>query len=223
MNSVLNIRQLGRVDYQTSYLRMQAFTAARTETTPDELWILQHPPVYTLGLGARAGHAHQTGDIPVVQTDRGGQITYHGPGQLIIYVLVDLRRRGLGVRSLVQRIEQGLIEYLASVGLSAKRRAGAPGVYIDNAKIAALGLRVKKGCSYHGLALNVDMDLTPFAGIDPCGYRGLAVTQLRDEGVDCDVATSAERLLPYLIRELEKTDVSINVSVNNEAAVVAHG
>lgn len=222
MNRNLIIRHPGLVDYQTSYQRMQAFTAARTADTPDELWLLEHPPVYTLGLGARPGHTHQTSDIPIIKTDRGGQITYHGPGQLIVYVLVDLRRHGFGVRSLVQRIEQALIEYLASVGLSAKRRAGAPGVYVDNAKIAALGLRVKKGCSYHGLALNVAMDLAPFAGIDPCGYRGLAVTQLRDEGVDCDLATAGEQLLPYLTRELEKTDVSVNVSVN-AAAVVAHG
>lgn len=199
----MRIRKLGLVDYQTVYTRMQAFTAARAEATPDEFWLLQHPPVYTLGRGARDGHLHQPGEIPVVKTDRGGQVTYHGPGQLIVYVLVDLKRRGYGVRSLVQRIEQALIDYLASKSIVATRRAGAPGVYVDDAKIAALGLRVKNGCSYHGLALNVDMDLAPFACIDPCGYPGLAVTRLSDHGVTDTMPEIADELLGHLDGRLE--------------------
>lgn len=198
----MQIRNLGIIDYQVAYTRMQAFTTARSAGTPDELWLLQHPPVYTLGLGARDGHLHQTGGIPVVKTDRGGQVTYHAPGQLIAYILLDLKRHSYGVRSLVQRIEQALIDYLAVKTLTAARRQGAPGVYIDNAKIAALGLRVRNGCSYHGLALNVDMDLAPYAQIDPCGYPGLAVTRLKDHGIEDAVDTVAGQLLPYLTRQL---------------------
>ncbi len=199
----MRIRKLGLVDYQTVYTRMQTFTAARAEVTPDEFWLLQHPPVYTLGRGARDGHLHQPGEIPVVKTDRGGQVTYHGPGQLIVYVLIDLRRRGYGVRSLVQRIEQALIDYLASRSIVASRRSGAPGVYVDDAKIAALGLRVRNGCSYHGLALNVDMDLAPFARIDPCGYPGLAVTRLSDHGVTDTMPQITDELLGHLRGWLE--------------------
>lgn len=203
----MRIRNLDIIDYQTAYTRMQAFTAARDDTTPDEFWLLQHPPVYTLGRGARDGHLHQSGEVPVVKTDRGGQITYHGPGQLIVYVLVDLKRRGYGVRSLVQRIEQALIDYLASQSIIAARRAGAPGVYVDDAKIAALGLRVKNGCSYHGLALNVDMDLAPFERIDPCGYPGLAVTRLSDHGVTDTMPVIADQLLGRLSGRLESAPV----------------
>lgn len=199
----LRTKQLGLLDYQTVFSRMQSFTAARDTDTPDEIWLLEHPPVYTLGLGARDGHLHQPGEIPVVKTDRGGQVTYHGPGQLIVYVLVDLKRRGYGVRSLVQRIEQALIDYLASQSIIAARRAGAPGVYVDDAKIAALGLRVKNGCSYHGLALNVDMDLAPFERIDPCGYPGLAVTRLSDHGLTDTMPMIADQLLGHLSGRLE--------------------
>ncbi|MDZ7736541.1 MAG: lipoyl(octanoyl) transferase LipB [Gammaproteobacteria bacterium] len=197
------IRHLGPVDYQTAYSDMQAFTAARTDTTEDEIWVLQHAPVYTLGLGARDGHVHSPGDIPIVKTDRGGQVTYHGPGQLIAYILIDLRRRGYGVRNLVSRIEQALIETVSDYGLLAARRRGKPGVYVNDAKIAALGLRVKNGCSYHGLALNVEMDLEPFSRIDPCGYTGLAVTQLRELGVTAPMADVAEKLVTYLTDQLE--------------------
>lgn len=196
-------RQCGLVDYQTAYSDMQAFTAARGGDTADEIWLLEHSPVYTLGLGARDGHVHHPGDIPVVKTDRGGQVTYHGPGQLIAYILIDLKRRGYGVRNLVSRIEQALIETLAGYGLLAARRRGAPGVYVNDAKIAALGLRVKNGCSYHGLALNVEMDLEPFSRIDPCGYPGLAVTQLRELGVTAPMADVAEKLVTYLADQLE--------------------
>lgn len=201
--SAFNIRHLGVIDYETTFKRMQAFTVARTAETADEIWLLEHQPVYTLGLGAREGHVHQPGDIAVIKTDRGGQVTYHGPGQLIVYILTDLKRYGYGVRSLVSRIEQALINYLAMHGLEATRQAGAPGVYVAGAKIAALGLRLKNSCSYHGLALNVDMDLTPFNHIDPCGYPGLAVTRLKDFGINEPLETVAEQLVMHLIEQLQ--------------------
>jgi lipoyl(octanoyl) transferase len=177
---------------------MQVFTAARTADTPDELWLLEHPPVYTLGQAGKPEHLLRVTDIPVVCIDRGGQITYHGPGQLIVYTLVDLRRRGYGIRELVGRMEQAVIEVLAARGITAERMAGAPGVYVGGAKIAALGLRVKQGCTYHGLALNVDMDLTPFAAINPCGYPGLLVTQCRDLGLEWRM-NEAERALTFAL------------------------
>ena len=177
------IRELGRVEYAPTWRAMQDFTAQRTPDTQDELWLLEHPPVYTQGQAGKAEHLIAATDIPVVPIDRGGQITYHGPGQVVAYVLVDLRRRGYGIRELVTRMEQAVIDLLAAHGVAAARRAGAPGVYVDGAKIAALGLRVKHGCTYHGLALNVDMDLAPFAAINPCGYAGMPVAQCRDLGV----------------------------------------
>ncbi len=171
------IKHLGRVEYEPTWRAMQAFTAARTPNTPDELWLLEHPPVYTLGQAGKAEHLIRGTAIPLIRIDRGGQITYHGPGQLVLYTLVDLRRRGYGIRELVSRMEQAVIDLLAEQGVVGERRSGAPGVYVNHAKIAALGLRVKQGCTYHGLALNVDMDLTPFDGINPCGFPGLAITQ----------------------------------------------
>ena len=177
------VRWLGPVEYAPTWRAMQDFTAQRTPDTPDELWLLEHPPVYTQGQAGKAEHLIAATDIPVVPIDRGGQITYHGPGQVVAYVLVDLRRRGYGIRELVTRMEQAVIDLLAAHGVAAARRAGAPGVYVDGAKIAALGLRVKHGCTYHGLALNVDMDLAPFAAINPCGYAGMPVTQCRDLGI----------------------------------------
>lgn len=177
------VRHLGRVDYEPTWRAMQAFTAARTDDTPDEIWLLEHPPVYTQGQAGKPEHLIATTDIPVVPIDRGGQITYHGLGQIVAYVLVDLRRRGYGIRELVTRMEQAVIDLLAAHGVTADRQPGAPGVYVDGAKIAALGLRVKHGCTYHGLALNVDMDLSPFKAINPCGYAGMQVTQCRDLGV----------------------------------------
>ncbi len=171
------IKHLGRVEYEPTWRAMQAFTAARTPDTPDELWLLEHPPVYTLGQAGKAEHLLHSTVIPVIAIDRGGQITYHGPGQLVLYTLVDLRRRGYGIRELVSRMEQAVIDMLAEQGVVGERRSGAPGVYVNHAKIAALGLRVKQGCTYHGLALNVDMDLTPFKAINPCGFPGLAITQ----------------------------------------------
>jgi lipoyl(octanoyl) transferase len=162
---------------------MQDFTAQRTADTPDEIWLVEHPPVYTQGQAGKPEHLIAETAIAVVPIDRGGQITYHGPGQAVAYVLVDLRRRGYGIRELVMRMEQAVIDLLADQGVRAGRLAGAPGVYVDGAKIAALGLRVKQGCTYHGLAFNVDMDLAPFAAINPCGYEGMRVTQCRDLGV----------------------------------------
>ena len=192
------IRDLGRVEYEPTWRAMQAFTAAREPDTPDELWLLEHPPVYTQGQAGKAEHLIAATDIPVVPIDRGGQITYHGPGQLVAYVLVDLRRRGYGIRELVTRMEQAVIDLLAAHGVVAERRAGAPGVYVDGAKIAALGLRVKHGCTYHGLAFNVDMDLGPFAAINPCGYAGMRVTQCRDLGVMLSLQQAGQALTEAL-------------------------
>jgi lipoyl(octanoyl) transferase len=188
------VRRLGQVEYEPTWRAMQAFTAARAGATRDELWLLQHPPVYTLGQAGKAEHLIAPTDIPVVAIDRGGQITYHGPGQLVVYVLVDLRRRGYGIRELVTRMEQAVIDFLAAQGVTAARLPGAPGVYVDGAKIAALGLRVKQGCTYHGLALNLDMDLAPFAAINPCGYAGMRVTQCRDLGIAMPLAEAESAL-----------------------------
>lgn len=183
-------------DYEKTWREMQSFTAARNADTPDELWHVEHPPVYTLGVAAKPEHLPRTDNgIPLVKTDRGGQITYHGPGQIVIYALLDLRRRNLGVRALVRRLEQAVIELLEGYGIDASGREDAPGVYVADAKIAALGLRVRNGCCYHGLSLNVEMDLTPFDVINPCGYPGLEVTQLRDLGVSDPTDAIAEKLL----------------------------
>jgi lipoyl(octanoyl) transferase len=179
----LVVRRRGRVDYAAAYDEMRRFSAARDAATPDELWVLEHPPVYTLGQAGKAEHLLRATSIPVRRVDRGGQITYHGPGQVVAYVLLDLRRRGLTVKRLVCLLEQAVIDVLASHGLQGERRPGAPGVYVGGAKIAALGLRVRGGASYHGLALNVNLDLGPYADINPCGYEGLAVTRLADLGV----------------------------------------
>jgi lipoyl(octanoyl) transferase len=174
---------MGRVAYADAYDAMRAFTAQRTADTQDELWLLEHPPVYTLGQAGKPEHLLRANGIPVVRVDRGGQVTYHGPGQVIAYVLLDIRRRGLTVKRLVWLLEQAVIDLLARHGVTGARRTGAPGVYVGGAKVAALGLRVRGGCTYHGIALNVDMDLAPFRDINPCGYAGLAVTRLADLGV----------------------------------------
>ena len=181
---------------------MQAFTASRAAETPDEIWLTEHPPIYTLGLAGRREHVLRDNGIPVLKVDRGGQVTYHGPGQLVAYLLIDIARRGLGVRQLVRAIEASVIQLLDSYGVAATVRSGAPGVYVQlhgqAAKIAALGLKIRNGRSYHGLALNIDMDLAPFADIDPCGYRGLAVTRLRDLGIDAPRAEIESRLAARL-------------------------
>ncbi len=219
-DSEIVVRDVGLIDYQTAYARMRAYTDVRDEDMPDEIWLLQHPPVFTLGLGGRDEHVHDAGGIPVVKTDRGGQVTYHGPGQLVVYVLLDLKRRGYGVRSLVHRLEQALINYLDSLGLVAERHEGAPGVFVQDAKIAALGLRVKNGCSYHGLSLNVAMNLEPFGRIDPCGYPGLKVTQLADRGVEVTVKSASRSLLPHLQEQLHlpMLQLSLDRSVSEVVA-----
>lgn len=196
------VRHLGQRDYQTVWQDMQAFTEARDDDTPDEVWLVQHPPVFTLGLNGKNEHILDPGDIPVVNCDRGGQVTYHGPGQLIAYLLLDLRRRELGVKSLVHKIEQAIIELLAEHGIHGERRQGAPGIYVDGAKIAALGLRVRRGCCYHGLSLNLDMDLQPFSRINPCGFEGLACDQLRHHMPTIDTRVTEERLIQHLQRQL---------------------
>jgi lipoyl(octanoyl) transferase len=201
----LVVRRLGCVDYEPVWRDMQRFTAERDATTADELWLLEHPPVFTLGRNTKPEHLHDTGEIPVIQVDRGGQVTYHGPGQLIAYVLLDLRRRGLGVQSLVRLLEQSVIDLLAEYGIAGRRRERAPGVYVGERKIAALGLRVRRGCSFHGLSLNVDTDLAPFGMINPCGYRGLEVTRMSALGVDTPVERIATQLSSHIDRLLESS------------------
>ena len=204
----LLLRRLGLQPYEPVWAAMRGFTDRRTAGTPSELWLLQHPRVYTLGQAGRLEHLLAPGDIPVVRTDRGGQVTYHGPGQLVAYLLLDLRAAGLGVRPLVALLEQAVIDLLAGFGVVAAARADAPGVYVAGRKIASLGLRVRRGCSYHGVALNVDMDLEPFARINPCGHPGLAVTQLADLGVPIAVEAAGERLAGGLAQALGCTLVA---------------
>jgi len=203
----LVMRELGLVEYQPTLDAMRAFTDARDADTPDELWLLQHPRVFTQGQAGKAEHVLSPGDIPVIQVDRGGQVTYHGPGQWVIYLLVDIRRSHLGVRDLVTLIEQAIVQLLAEYQIDAEPRADAPGVYVAGDKIAALGLRVRRGCSYHGLSLNVDMDLQPFQRINPCGYQGLQVTSmarlLPDDSLDVDQI--GRRLLAIVARHLEQS------------------
>ena len=198
------VKRLGRVDYAPTFQAMQDFTAARTAETPDELWIVEHPPVYTLGQAGKPEHILRDVGIPVVNIDRGGQVTYHGPGQVVIYPLVDLPRLKIKVRELVSAIEQAVIDLLAEHGVSAERRDGAPGVYVGEAKIAALGLRIRNGCSYHGVSLNVDMDLSPFAAINPCGYAGLEVIQTTDLNIPLTADEAGERLSQHLLQQLDK-------------------
>ncbi len=193
------IRRLpGLTDYAAAVAAMQRFTNERQPDTPDEIWLLEHPPVYTLGLNTDPAHLLGTGAVPVVQTDRGGQVTYHGPGQLIVYVLVDLARAKLGIRSVITALEEAVVELAASHGITAVPRSDAPGVYVNGAKLASVGLRIRRGATYHGLALNVAMDLTPFRGINPCGHAGLAVTSIEELGGPTDLRAVAEDLLTCL-------------------------
>ena len=197
------VRDLGFRPLEDVWREMQAFTAARTTTTRDEIWFVEHPPVYTLGMRADPKHLLAPGDVPVVKIDRGGQVTYHGPGQVVAYVLLDLGRRALNPRQLVQALENAVIDTVAGYGIEARARRDAPGVYVDGAKLAAIGLRVKRHCSYHGLALNVAMDLAPFAGINPCGYAGLTVTDLATLcGID-DLQRCRTDLTPRLLARLK--------------------
>jgi len=199
------LRELGLVDYAPTLQAMKALTDSRDTNSPDELWLLQHPRVFTQGQAGKAEHVLAPGDIPVIQVDRGGQVTYHGPGQWVIYLMVDLRRQKMGVRDLVDLIEQSIVRLLAEYGIPAAARADAPGVYVDGAKIAALGLRVRRGCSYHGLSLNVDMDLEPFQRINPCGHEGLRVTSMSAllPHTELDMDAVGRRLLAIIAERLQ--------------------
>lgn len=199
----IRTRELGCVDYQQSYDAMRRFSAERDADTVDELWLLEHPPVYTLGQAGKPEHLLQRTDIPVVYVDRGGQITYHGPGQVVVYTLIDLKRRGIGIRDMVRRIEQSVIDLLVERHIAAERVSGAPGVYVGGAKIAALGLRVRNGRCYHGVALNVDCDLGPFQYINPCGYPGLAVARTIDLGVQQSAAEVGHALLRHIAAQIQ--------------------
>jgi len=196
------LRELGLVPYEPAWRAMQKFTAQRTAATPDEIWFLEHPPVFTLGVNASRTHLLAPADIPVVQVDRGGQVTYHGPGQLVVYPLIDLKRAALGVRDFVTALERAVIDLAAQCGVRAECRRGAPGVYVAGAKLASVGVRVRRQGSYHGLALNVALDLAPFGRINPCGYEGLRMTQLSELGGPATVAAAATALRPHLLRAL---------------------
>ena len=200
----LLVKLLGTCDYLNTWEAMRAFTNSRLATSQDELWLLEHPPIFTLGQAGRREHILDAGDIPVVQVDRGGQVTYHGPGQLIAYLLMDLGRAHLGIKALVNLLEAAVIDLLGDLGIDAEAQPGAPGVYVQGAKIASLGLRIRHQCSYHGLALNVDLDLEPFTRINPCGYPGLTVTRLADCGVEMTMEEVQLRLADALGRRLER-------------------
>jgi lipoyl(octanoyl) transferase len=200
----LCVKWLGRVPYEPTWRAMQQFTDSRDAGTADQLWLLEHDPVYTLGLNADSGHLLDPGQIPVVRIDRGGQVTYHGPGQLVVYALIDLRRSGVGVRDLVTALEYAVIDLAARYGISAICRERAPGVYVDECKLASVGLRIRRGGSYHGLALNVNMDLAPFRRINPCGYAGLQMTQLAALGGPDEVEQAAREFTPLLLRRLNR-------------------
>lgn len=208
MSRSLLVRALGRRVYEPVWRAMQAFTDARGPDTADELWLVEHDPVFTLGQAGRPEHVLAAGDIPVVHVDRGGQVTYHGPGQMVAYPLLDLRRLGIGARELVRRIEQAIIDTLDTWNIVGVRRDGAPGVYVGEAKVAALGLRIRRGCSFHGLAFNVAMDLEPFRRINPCGYSGLAVTQVVDLGGPGLIAAVVDVLVDELARQFGLVPVS---------------
>lgn len=202
------IRRLGRVEYEPTWRTMQALTEARGADQPDELWVLEHPPVFTLGLNGRREHLLAPGEIPVVQVDRGGQVTYHGPGQLVVYPLLDLGRCGLGVRELVCALERAVIRCVAGYGIDAVGDREAPGVYVDGRKLASIGLRIRRNCCYHGIALNVAMDLEPFQRINPCGFQGLEVTQLADLGANHSMERVARDFESALLAELTQASPS---------------
>ena len=215
MSAELIIRNRGLRCYDEIYTAMSHFTDNRNLTTTDEIWCLQHHPVYTLGLNGYRKHIINTGGIPVVETDRGGQVTYHGPGQLMVYPLVNIKRKGISVKNYVHRLEQSVIDMLEVYDVVGHRRKSAPGVYVENKKISALGIRVRKGCSYHGLSLNIDMDLTPYSGIHPCGYSDLEVTQMREVGVDENLVQITNTLITCLLKQMQYS--TSNISMVNEA------
>lgn len=206
------LRQLGQVPYEPTWQQMQQFTDNRTAETPDELWLLEHPPTFTQGRAGKAEHLLTPGDIPVIPIDRGGQVTYHGPGQLVLYTLIDLTRRKLGVRTLVTALEQSVINLLQQYNIGAVARRDAPGVYVDGAKIAAVGLRIRRGCSFHGLSFNLNMDLEPFSRINPCGYQGLQVTQLSAHTTLPDPNTVHLPLIEQLVMQLGECLESIYIA-----------
>jgi lipoyl(octanoyl) transferase len=227
MNAAPLIKHLGLVPYEPTWRAMQRFTDDRDSSTRDEIWMVEHPPVFTLGLNAAREHLLAPGDIPVVQIDRGGQVTYHGPGQLVIYPLIDLRRQVLGVRQLVVALENAVIAYVGELGITASGSRDAPGVYVGGAKLASIGLRIRRGASYHGMALNVSLDLQPFERINVCGYRGLAVTRLEDLCGVSDVRTVAEGMAAHLARELgfeaarEGTPAADHSAINTDLQAVS--
>jgi lipoyl(octanoyl) transferase len=207
----LSVRRLGLAEYKPVWRDMQAFTNSRDENSGDELWLVQHPPVFTQGQAGKAEHVLAPGDIPVIQVDRGGQVTYHGPGQIVAYPLVDIRRKGFAIREFVNRIEAAIIEVLAHYDAKGERIAGAPGIYVNGDKIASLGLRVRRGCTFHGLAFNIDMDLEPFQRINPCGYAGLQVTQL-SALAPADFREVEDRLVDCLAQQLGYSEVCETVN-----------
>ena len=200
---------------------MSHFTDNRDSTTIDEAWCLQHPPVYTLGLNGHRKHIINTGDIPVVETDRGGQVTYHGPGQLMVYLLMDLKRKSIGVKDYVHRLEQSVIDMLEVHDVVGHRTEGAPGIYVDNKKISALGIRVRKGCSYHGISINVDMDLAPYNGIHPCGYSELEVTQMHEVGIEKNLVQITDTFIPCLLRQMHYSEDNITIVNETSSAQAA--
>ncbi len=206
MLDVVIIRHLGLQPYAEIWRQMQSFTAQRNEHTPDEIWLVEHHAVFTQGQAGKPEHVLNPGDIPIIQTDRGGQVTYHGPGQLVAYVLIDIQRKKMGVRPLVTALEQSVVAFLASLNVKAKTRCDAPGVYINNQKICSVGLRIKRGASYHGLALNVAMDLEPFSRINPCGFENLTMTQLKDHSSIQTIDETKKYLLPFIIEKLGYTE-----------------
>jgi lipoyl(octanoyl) transferase len=209
LSPTITVRSLGVQDYEPLWRAMQRFTDTRTPDTIDEIWFTEHPPVFTLGLNASREHLLETGDIPVVQIDRGGQVTYHGPGMLMIYPLIDLKRLGLGVRDLVTALEQSVVNLASEYGVTAAARPDAPGVYVADTKFASVGLRIRRGASYHGMALNVRVDLEPFLRINPCGYAGLEMTDLATLGGDSDLDVVQKKLLPHFLKHLRLDDANV--------------
>jgi lipoyl(octanoyl) transferase len=215
MDNHLIVKRLGRRDYHPTWQAMQMFTDDRNESTTDEIWLVEHHPVFTQGQAGKAEHLLNTGDIPVVQSDRGGQVTYHGPGQLVAYFLIDLRRKKVGVRELVTHIENTVINTLAAFNITSAARADAPGVYVGTEKICSLGLRVRKGCSFHGLALNINMDLSPFQRINPCGYQGMQMTQVIDLGGPADFNVIEQQLIQELVALMGYEHVELITEADN--------